>query len=144
MKSIVELDIHAPRDKVVGLFNDPNNNQKWMDDLARIEPIKGPLGEPGSVFRFVPKANSSLDFVATMISRNAERTRLLLDNPKLAVAITDDFREISEGQTHLVSEEIFEFKTLVGKITGLFAMSAMRHAHRRHMEAFKHFVEGHA
>ena len=144
MKSTVELDIEAPRDRVAALFNDPNNNPKWMDDIARIEPIKGPLGEPGSVYRFVPKDNPELSFVATVVAREPAQTRLLLENPNVTVAITDEFRELSSAKTKLISQEVFNFKGLFSRIYGFVGALAIKRAHRQHMEAFKRFAETHA
>ena len=37
MKSVVELEINAPKHRVAALFADPNNNTRWMDDLEKIE-----------------------------------------------------------------------------------------------------------
>jgi hypothetical protein len=48
MKSTVELDINAPQAQLAELFADPRNNTGWMDDVERIEPVSGELGEPGS------------------------------------------------------------------------------------------------
>jgi hypothetical protein len=55
MKSVIELDIEAQQDEVAQLFADPSNNPMWMDDLERIEPISGNLGEPSSIYRLIPK-----------------------------------------------------------------------------------------
>jgi hypothetical protein len=41
----------ASRDAVAGLFADPMNSPKWMDDIDRCEPISGTPGFPGSTYR---------------------------------------------------------------------------------------------
>ena len=61
MKSVVEMDIAAQQSIVADLYMDPANNPKWMDELDRIEPISGDLGEPGSVYRMVPKRDDMDD-----------------------------------------------------------------------------------
>lgn len=69
MESIVELEISVEQTRLAALFADPMNNPKWMDDLERIEPIDGDLGQPGSTYRLVPKPGN-LIFVATVMTRN--------------------------------------------------------------------------
>ena len=47
MKYSVVCDINLPRDKVIELFDNPDNLPKWMDRLAKFERLSG-NGEPGS------------------------------------------------------------------------------------------------
>jgi polyketide cyclase/dehydrase/lipid transport protein len=140
MKSLVELDIDLPQEKLAELFADPRNNPKWMDDLARIEPVRGELGEAGSVYRMVPKQGPV--FVATVLSRRLpEELRLSLESPGITVAVNGRLIRLSERQTRLVSEETFEFEGAFNKVSGFIAQKAIKAAHRRHMQAFKRFAE---
>jgi hypothetical protein len=140
MKSIVQLDIEAPRAGVAALFFDPTTTPKWMDDLDRIEPISGKLGMPGSRYRMVPKEGSMV-FDVTVVSRNPPTdVQLHLDGSNSTVEITDRFVELSSGRTRLISEEIFRFKGL-SRLFDILARPAIRRAHRRHMEGFKRFAE---
>jgi hypothetical protein len=141
MKSIVELDIQVPQERLATLFADPENNMKWMDDLDRYEPVSGQPGLPGSKYRLVPKKGKMV-FVATVLSRDLpNESRLSLDASNVAVSITGRFVALSPEKTRLISEEVFSFKGLVSKFFGFFAQGAIRKAHRRHMEAFKRFAE---
>jgi len=58
MKSIVELDIVAPQERVAELFSDPRNLERWMDDAA-YEPMSGVPGEVGSTYRLGQTFRSS-------------------------------------------------------------------------------------
>jgi hypothetical protein len=141
MRSIVELDIHVPQERLATLFADPENNMKWMDDLDRYEPVSGQPGMPGSKYRLVPKKGKMV-FVATVLSRDLpNESRLSLDASNVAVSITARFVALSPEKTRLISEEVFSFKGLVSKFFGFFAQAAIRKAHRRHMEGFKRFAE---
>jgi hypothetical protein len=141
MKSVVEFDIQAPRDKVAALFADPANNPKWMHDLDRCEPIAGSPGMPGSTYRMVPKKGDMV-FVATVLSRDLpEEVRLRLDGKDVVVSITDRFRAPSPEVTTMRSEEEFRFKSMFRRVVGFVAQRSIRNAHRRHMESFKHFAE---
>ena len=144
MKSTVELDIDAPQAQLAELFANPHNNPRWMDDVDRIEPISGDLGAPGSVYRLVP-TRGSMVFVATVVTRALPaKVRLSLDAGNVSVFATDTFLRLSDHKTKLISEEVFKFKGLFGKVTGFIARRAIKGAHRRHMESFKRFAESFA
>ena len=141
MRSIVELEIEKPRQRVAELYSDPNNNPKWMDDLERNEPLSGNMGEPGSQYRMVSK-DSDMHFVVTVVSvRLPENVQLHLDWKHATVDINVDFLPLNVGATRFVSTEVFRFKGFAWRIGGLFARRPIKNAHRRHMEAFKRFAE---
>jgi hypothetical protein len=113
-----------------------------MDDVERIEELSGQVGTLGSRYRMVSK-DGRMDFVATVVAKDLpDEVRLRLDGSNATVSITDRFSAASRDATRLVSEEVFAFKGLFGKIIGLLARSRIRNAHRRHMESFKRFAEG--
>ena len=142
MKSRVELDIRAPQAEVAELFADPRHNPEWMDDIDRIEPVSGELGQPGSVYRMVPKKQSDMAFVATVVRRVLPtQVSLSLSADQVSVAITDTFKPVSDGTTRLISEEVFSFRGRLGKIIGFVSQPMIRRAHRQHMESFKRYAE---
>jgi hypothetical protein len=141
MKSIVELDINLPQEKLAALFTDPTKSTAWMDDIQRYEPVRGQPGTPGSQYRLVPKKGSMV-FLATVVSRDLpNESRLRLEASNVVVSITARFDAESRDRTRLVSEEVFEFKGLLSKIFGLLATPVIKRAHRQHMAAFKRFAE---
>ena len=138
--SIVELDIDAPRDLVASLFADPRHSPRWMEDLERYEPISGVPGDEGSTYRLVPKRGWV--FVATVLEKSLpEQLRLRLEDSHCSVAISVTFVALADDRTRLVSAETFEFHGLWNTIVGFVAQTAIRRAHRRHMDAFKRFAE---
>ncbi len=141
MRSIVDLDINVRQEMLAELFTDPLRNPEWMDDVERIEPLVGDPGKPGSTYRLVPK-QGKFTFVARVISRELPtEAKLILDAPSVSVSVTGKFFPVSKITTKLVSEEIFTFKGLFGKLLGFFARGAIKSVHRRHMESFKDFAE---
>jgi hypothetical protein len=139
MRSVVEIDIEAPQERVAELFCDPANNPKWMNDLERYEPISGEQGAPGSKFRLVTER---MTFVATVIARRLpECVELVLDSKGVAVAIEVSFSTLPSGGTRLVSAEEFRFKGLARKAMSILARKGIATAHRGQMEAFKRFAE---
>ena len=112
-----------------------------MHDIARYEPVSGQPGAPGSTYRLVPKTGDML-FVATVIANDLpNESRLRLEASNVTVSVTAKYVALSPEKSRLVSEEIFTFKSLAGKVTGFFARAAIHKAHRQHMESFKRFAE---
>jgi polyketide cyclase/dehydrase/lipid transport protein len=140
MRSVVELEIEGPRDRIAELYADASNNSKWMDDLVRNEPIFGQPGDVGSQYRMVSR-DSDMHFVVTVVSVRPDNVRLHLDERRATVDVNVDFVPLNASVTRFVSTEEFHFKRLVPRLAGLFARRAIRTAHQRHMEAFKRFAE---
>jgi hypothetical protein len=112
-----------------------------MAEVARIEPISGEPGEPGSVYRLVPKRQDRV-FIATVLERHPpDATHLSLVAPDTSVSIRVRLHKLAWNQTRFVSEETFRFNGLYGRVMGLLARPALKRAHRQHMEAFKRFAE---
>jgi hypothetical protein len=142
MTSVVEVDIDRAQADVAALMADPRNNTKWMDDIARVEPIDGELGTPGSTYRLVPREGNMV-FVATVAARDADRLRLRLDASNVVVSVTSTLIETAPDRTRLISEEVFRFKGLFNTLFGFLAQASIKKVHRRHIEAFKRFAESH-
>ena len=141
MTSVVEVDIDRAQADVAALMADPRNNTKWMDDVARVEPIDGELGTPGSTYRLVPREGNMV-FVATVAARDTDRLRLRLDASNV-VSVTSTLIETAPDRTRLISEEVFRFKGLFNTLFGFLAQASIKKVHRRHIEAFKRFAETH-
>jgi len=140
MKSTVEIDINAPREKVAALHADPLNNTKWMLDLERYEPTSGNQGMPGSTYRLVPKSGDMI-FDVTVIKRDLpNELELKMKAPDVDVAVHAKLIALSPTTTKLISEEefIFNGKTAAPDIT---VEQAIKSAHRQHMTDFKDFAE---
>jgi hypothetical protein len=140
MRSTVKIDIDVPQAELAELFADPRNSTLWMDDLDRIEPISGDLGESGSSYRLIPKRG--MTFVATVVKRSLpEEVRLYLRGPRVSMRATDRFVKLSERRTRLISREDFAFEGLLGKVKGWLVRRSIVRAHRRHMKSFRRFAE---
>jgi hypothetical protein len=141
VKSTITVEINLPRAQVAELFSNPRHTTRWMHDVDRIEVVRGELGAPGSQYRLVPKKGNMV-FVATVLVRNLpNESRLRLDSSNVVVAVTGTFQSLTPTRTLLVSSEVFSFKGVISAILGFLAQSAIRKAHRRHIEAFKAFAE---
>ncbi len=141
MKSVVEVEINMPQQKVAELHADPRNNPKWMHDLARYESVSGEVGMPGSTYHLVPKKGDMI-FLATVVERNLpNELKLHLEAEGVSVEVTAKFIALSPEKTKLVSEQVFTFKGQDNTSISPDIENAIKTAHRSHIEGFKRFVE---
>ena len=71
MKHSCDIEINAPRTRVIALFDDPTNLPKWQPDLIRFEPISGTPGQPDAKSRLVYRAGKGeLELIETITLRN--------------------------------------------------------------------------
>lgn len=141
MKSVVEVEINAPQQKVAELHVDPRNNPKWMHDVARYESVSGEVGMPGFTYRLVPKEGNMI-FLATVVERNLpDELKLHLKAEDVSVEVTAKFIALSSEKTKLVSEQVFTFKGQDSTSVSPDVENAIKTAHRSHIEGFKRFAE---
>lgn len=141
MKSIIEIEIDLPQQKVAELHADPRNSLNWMHDIARYEPINGEVGMPGSTYRLVPKQGDMI-FLATVVERDLpNEIKLRLEAQDVTVAVTAKFIGLTSGKTKLVSEQVFDFLGQDDASISSDTEQAIKAAHHQHMEDFKRFAE---
>jgi hypothetical protein len=141
VKSVIEIEIGVPQARLATLYADPQQNTKWMDDIERMEPIRGQLGMPGSKYRLVPKSGDMV-FVATVLARNLPaELHLSLEATNVTISVRGCFTALSPSNTRLRHEQVFRFKGVFNKVFGFFAQRSIKKAQRRHMEAFKRVAE---
>lgn len=71
MKHSCDIEINAPRSRVVALFDDPANLIKWQPGLIKFEPISGTPGQPSAKSRLVYRAGKGeFELIETITERN--------------------------------------------------------------------------
>jgi len=71
VKHSCDIEINAPRSRVVALFDNPANLVKWQPDLIKFEPISGTPGQPSAKSRLVYRAGKGeLELIETITLRN--------------------------------------------------------------------------
>ena len=71
MKYTSEIEINSPIDKVIELFDNPDNMDKWMKGLQSFEPISGKPGQVGAKSRLKFKMGKrEIEMIETITVRN--------------------------------------------------------------------------
>lgn len=142
MKYSNEIEINKPIDKVVELFDNPNNMGKWMEGLQSFEHISGIPGQPGAKSRLKFKmGNREMDMIETIHVRNLPHEFSGSYESKGALNIvTNRFEKISDNKTKCITEQEFRFNGLMKIIAVLFKGMFKKQSYKYSL-AFKKFVE---
>ncbi len=118
LKYTAEITVALPRDKVVAIFEDPEQASHWMEGLQSMKPISG---EPGAV-----DSVTELDFLMgkrrmvmkETITANSlpETFSCRYDADGVHNFIDNRFIAVSENETRWEMDNVFEFEGIMMKI----------------------------
>lgn len=141
MKYTCEITIDLPRDRVLELFDDPENLKHWQTGLQSFEPVSGTPGQPGAKSRLVYRmGDRDVVMIETITRRNLPET---FDGTYEAknVHYTVRNRFTKKGrQTIWTLESEYKFRGLM-RIVALLMGGAFRKQTEKFMRQFKEFAE---
>jgi len=142
MKYISEIEINSPVDKVVELFDNPNNMDKWMKGLQSFEHLSGKPGQVGAKSRLKFKTGKrAIEMIETVTVRNLpDEFSGTYEAKGVFNIVKNKFISLSDNRTKYVSEQEFQFKGFM-KIIGFLMASAFKKQSMQYLIDFKNFVE---
>lgn len=136
------IEINLPLEKVITLFDDPNNLYKWMKGLEKFEHLSG---EPGQV-----GAKSKLDFKMGKRQMSMIETVLVRDLPNEFIGsyevqsvyniVRNRFKSIDQKKTLYTCENEFQFKGFM-KLIAFLMPGMFKKQSYQYMIDFKKFAE---
>ena len=144
MKYTNEVEIDLPVQKVVELFDNPDNMKYWQPGLQSFEHISGEPGQAGAKSRLKYKmGNRDIEMIETITKRNLpEEFSGTYETKGVYNIISNRFIPLNETRTKYVSETEFEFKGMM-KIIGWIMPGAFKKQSQKFMDDFKRFAESH-
>ncbi|HEX9979081.1 MAG TPA: SRPBCC family protein [Flavobacterium sp.] len=142
MKFTTQIEINKPIDKVVQLFDNPENLQKWMEGLIGFQQFFGVPGHPGAKSKLKFRMGSrEIEMIETITVRNLphEFTGTYETNGVFNT-VSNRFEKISETSTRYLSESEFHF-TGVMKVIAFLMPRTFKKQSMKHLQDFKKFVE---
>ena len=138
-----ETTIHAPLDKVVALFDNPDNLEKWQPGFQGMEHISGTPGEPGAQSRLVYQMGKRrIEMIETLLENNLpESFKAAYDAKGVHNIVQVQFVPIDSTTTRYLSENTFEMKNLSMKIFGWLMPGAFKKQSQQYLDLFKAFAE---
>ncbi len=142
MKYTCEIDINLPIDKVVELFDNPDNMKKWMEGLKSVEHLSGTPGTPGAKSKLqFDMGKRKVEMIETVLVRNLpEEFSGTYDANGVHNIVKNRFEQIPGNKTKYITDQEFQFKGMM-KLMGVFMPGAFKKQTHKYLEHFKNFAE---
>ncbi len=144
MKFNCSVEINAPIDKVIDLFDNPDNLKEWQDGFQSFEHISGVPGEPGAKSKLAYQmGKGSLEMTETIKTRNLpyEFTGLY-EFKQGANTMKNTFAKLSENTTRWDAElEYISIHSFMMKVMAKIRPQLFQKQTQKWMDQFRDFVE---
>ncbi len=143
MKYTCEVEIDLPRDRVIELFDNPDNLPKWQPGLKSFEHQSGALGKPGAKSHLVYDMNGRrVEMVETILKRELPAEfSATYDAKGVKNWVSNRFFEEGPQKTRWVMDNEFKFSGLMA-VMAIFMRGAFPKQTLEDMNRFKDFAEG--
>lgn len=145
MKFSYTLEINAPRQKVVDLFQNEDNLKYWQDGFDRIEQVSGTPREVGAKKNmFYNQGGRKMKLLETVISSNLPDEFIgFYQHIHMENTMTSRFSEIKDGAATLYEAEIeyTKFNKFGIKIMAYLFPSMFKKQGKKWFDQFKAFAE---
>ena len=143
MKYTTEIVIDLPRERVIELFDDPDNLPKWQPGLQSFEHLSGEPGRPGARSRLVfDQGGRRIEMIETITRRDLpDEFSGTYETQGVENWMTNRFIEEGPERTRWVAETEFQFSGLM-RIMAFFMRGAFPKQTQEFMQNFKEFAEG--
>ena len=143
MKYSISMDIQQPCERVVELYDNPDNMASWQPDLIERELLSGESGQPGAVallrYQF---GKRTMELTETIEERSLpERFSGTYEHKGMWNRVCNRFEPLVEGQTRWTLESEFIPTKLLFKLMLKLMPGSFRKQTAVHMERFREFAE---
>jgi uncharacterized membrane protein len=137
-----ELDIELPRQRVIELFDDPENLPKWQPGLESFELVDGVAGQPGARSRLVyDMYGRRVEMFETIVRRNLpDEFSATFEGEGVKNWISNRFYEDGPDRTRWVMENEFKFSGIMA-LMSVFMRGAFSRQTLEDMARFKEYAE---
>jgi len=142
MKYTTEIEINQPIDKVIALFDNPDNMSKWMEGLQSFEHLSGTPGQVGakSKLRF-KMGKRDFEMIETITVRNLpDEFSGNYEAKGVFNIVKNKFVKLSDNSTKYITENEFQMKGFM-KLIGFLMPGAFKKQSYKYLLDFKKFAE---
>ena len=142
MKYTIDIEINLPLNRVIELFDNPDNLSKWMEGLQSFEHISGAPGQPGAKSRLKFYVhNREMELIETITVRNLpDEFSGTYETKGIFNIVKNKFITLPGNRTKYVSEQEFQLQGIMKLIAflmpGIFKKQSMKY-----LTDFKKFAE---
>lgn len=142
MRYSCEVTINLPRQRVVELFDNPENLKHWMPGLISFEPVSGTPGQPGAISRLeFQMGKRNMVMTETVTVRNLPYEFSGTYNVQNVYnEVKNHFEEIGPQHTRYSTDNYFKFSGVM-KLFAFFMQSTFKKTSQDYLNRFKAFAE---
>ena len=146
MKFECHVDINAPRNKVIELFDSFDNLKEWQDGYLGHEPLEGMPGQPGAKTKLMYEMRGRpMELIETVTVRNLpDEFCGTYEHKHMTNSLHNYFEEL-DGGTRTRYRAVCHYTKLNGfmikTMAFLLGRSMFRKPVQKWMDQFKSFVE---
>ena len=142
MKYTLEIDLDLPRERVIELFDDPDNLPKWQPGLISFEHASGEPGQPGAKTRLkYVFGKREIDMAETIEARNLPDEFTAIYEAKGAWnRVENRFVETGPSQAKWIFDTEFRCGGML-KVMAFFMPGMFKRSSIKDMQRFKAFAE---
>lgn len=143
MDYTIELDIAAPRERVVELFVDDRNLPCWQPGFVSIEKISGETDEVGSKWKLLYlNRGKEVEMIETILAHDSPREfSAVFEADGMRMTVRNLFEEVGQDQTKWTSENEAEVSGFFMRLIVFLMPGCFRKQSLLYMENFRNFVE---
>ena len=142
MKYTTDIEIEKPIEKVIELFDNPDNMSKWMEGLQSFEHLSGTPGQPGAKSKLKFKMGKrEVEMIETITVRNLpDEFSGTYEAKGVFNIVKNRFEKLSDTKTKYITDNEFQFKGFM-KLIAFFMPGAFQKQSYKYLELFKSFAE---
>lgn len=142
MKYSNQIEINLPVQKVIELFDNPDNMVKWQPGFISFEPLSGTPGQPGAKSKLKYKMGKrEVEMIETITVRDLPKEFSGIYEAKgVFNEVKNYFTETGNNKTKWVSECEFKFGGMM-KLIGWLMPGAFKKQSQKYLDLFKEFAE---
>lgn len=144
MKFTCSVEINQPIEKVIELFDNPDNLKEWQDGFVSFEHLSGEQGEPGAKAKlFYKMGKREMELIETIHSKNLPHEFSgTYEHKHMVNTMTNRFTSLGSNKTKWEAE--LEYTKLIGFVPKVMAWlfpGMFKKQTQKWLDQFKTFAE---
>ncbi len=142
MKYSAEIEINKPIERVIELFDNPDNLFKWMEGLQSFDHVSGTAGQPGAKSKLVFKMGKrDIEMTETILVKNLpDEFTGTYEAKGVFNIVKNRFQKMDDNNTRYITEQEFRFEGFM-KFIALIMPGAFKKQSMKYLHSFKIFAE---
>ena len=143
-----EIEIDAPIETVIALFNNPYNMVEYMDDIESYKVLSGSAGEIGAKAEIIAVhieediVKRRIVMIEEIVTNNLpEEKKITYTSDFIYNVVVNRIKSSSKDKSIFINEQEFQFKGTMKVIAFFMPKSSFKKQSRIYLNSFKEFVE---